>query len=313
MINTFNQFLDVIRVTGLAPPDTIEPGKLYRFPGVGKRKYNTAGWCILFDDGLGGCFGDWSSGLSENWQAKNNKIYTASERSAFKLYVADARAMAKKERQAKQDAAASRATHIWNSATPLHYDNPYLKLKGIDEACDCLFNDYVVKQINDVIVLPIHDFYGHLSSLLFIKPDGSKRFLTGGRKSDCVIHIQNELIAAPQSFPHQVIICEGWATGCTLAYKNPYATVLAAIDAGNLVSVALSVSNTWEATTLIIAGDDDRLTPGNPGATKAREAAAATGALLALPQWPADAPNTLTDFNDLDTWLNQDSSKGMTF
>ena len=38
-------------------------------------------------------------------------------------------------------------------------------------------------------------------------------------------------------------------------------------------------------------------------ATKARAAAIAADALLALPQWPMGSPETLTDFNDLAAWL----------
>lgn len=92
-------------------------------------------------------------------------------------------------------------------------------------------------------------------------------------------------------------------TGCTLAEAEPAATVLAAIDAGNLNYVALAVRHRWPTAKLVIAGDDDRLTAGNPGATKARAAAIAVGALLAFPQWPKGAPNRLTDFNDLVMWL----------
>ena len=66
-------FRDAIQAVGLTPPDVIEPGRLHRFPGVGKGRGNTAGWCILFEAGLGGCFGDWSSSLSETWQVKRNK------------------------------------------------------------------------------------------------------------------------------------------------------------------------------------------------------------------------------------------------
>jgi len=53
----------------------------------------------------------------------------------------------------------------------------------------------------------------------------------------------------------------------------------------------------------VIAGDDDRRTVGNPGATRAKAAAIASGALLALPQWPKHTPDHLTDFNDLAVWL----------
>ena len=58
MIDSLSDFRDAIRAAGLEPPDVIEPGMMYRFPGVGKRNGNTAGWCKLFEDGLGGCFGD---------------------------------------------------------------------------------------------------------------------------------------------------------------------------------------------------------------------------------------------------------------
>ena len=80
MIDAPSLFRDAIRATGLEPPDVIELGKLHRFPGVGKRNGNTAGWCKLFADGLGGCFGDWTSGFSENWQANLEKPYTPAER-----------------------------------------------------------------------------------------------------------------------------------------------------------------------------------------------------------------------------------------
>jgi putative DNA primase/helicase len=105
-----------------------------------------------------------------------------------------------------------------------------------------------------------------------------------------------------------VIVCEGWATGCTLAESKPGAVVLSAIDAGNLEVVAVAARHRWPSAKLIIAGDDDRLTAGNPGATKARAAAIAASALFALPLWPSDAPENLTDFNDLAIWLEKGSS-----
>ncbi len=83
MNDAIPQFRDTIRAAGLEPPDVIEPGKLHRFPGIGKRPSNRAGWCLLFDDGLGGCFGDWSSGVSETWQAKRDKPYSRAERAAL--------------------------------------------------------------------------------------------------------------------------------------------------------------------------------------------------------------------------------------
>jgi putative DNA primase/helicase len=81
--------------------------------------------------------------------------------------------------------------------------------------------------------------------------------------------------------------------------------VLVAFNAGNLIPVALTARKRWPDAELIIAGDDDRGKEGNPGATKARQAAIAASALVTLPQWPDDAPKHLTDFNDLACWLNR--------
>jgi len=313
MIDSISQFIDVIRAAGLKPPSDIVPGEIHRFPGAGKNTANTAGWCILFDDGLGGSFGDLSTGLSENWFAKQEKTFNDIERAAFKRDVNRAQKLAAQKRLSKYDAAAAKAKKIWNLATPLENDHPYIIKKCLNEFCIRLNNDMVVKQYNGDIVLPIYDFSDELASLQFIKPDGSKRFLAGGRKRDCFIHTQNDLLVSPDYFPLQVIICEGWATGHTLACMNPYALVLVAIDAGNLKSLALYVSERWDDTTLIIAGDDDRQTPGNPGATNARAAALAYGALLSFPVWPADAPESLTDFNDLHVWYYNESRKRSPF
>jgi len=141
------------------------------------------------------------------------------------------------------------------------------------------------------------DFSGELTSLQFISPNGDKRLLPGGRKQGCYIPVAGD----PSNFS-RIIVCEGWATGCSLAENEPSALVLAAIDAGNLKPVAIAVRYAYPTAELIIAGDDDRLTDGNPGATAAEGAAIAAGATWVLPQWPDDAPDHLSDFNDLAVW-----------
>jgi len=103
-------------------------------------------------------------------------------------------------------------------------------------------------------------------------------------------------------YPARVLICEGWATGCTLAEIDPAALVLAAVDCGNLQAVATGARNRWPDADLIVCGDDDRQTPGNPGAAAAKAAALAAGARFALPEWPPAAPLHMSDFNDLHNW-----------
>ncbi len=290
MIDTLSNFRDAIHAAGLEPPAAIELGRLHRFPGNGKRPSNRAGWCLLLDDGLGGCFGDWSTGLSETWQAKRDKPFSQSERLALARRVEEAKRQAETARRTRQANAANRAAAIWNAATPAPGDHPYLIRKRIQP--------HGARIHKGALVLPVTNFSDRLSSLQFIAADGVKLLLSGGRKRGCFIPM-----AGDRSNPSRVVICEGWATGCTLVEDEPAALVLAAIDAGNLEPVALSARHRWPAAELVIAGDDDRRTAGNPGATKAKAAAIASGALLALPQWPEDAPEHLTDFNDLAMWL----------
>ncbi len=82
-MDAISQFRDAIQSTGLVPPDVIVPDVLYRFPGLDKSPSNTAGRCKLFADGLGGWFQDYSTGLSENWQAARATPYSPAEREAF--------------------------------------------------------------------------------------------------------------------------------------------------------------------------------------------------------------------------------------
>ena len=292
MIDNISQFLNSIREFGLQPYNHIEPGKIYRVPGIGKKRGNTAGWYQLFHDGLGGCYGDWSIGQSGSWHIKNNSPLSPAERNNFNDHINEAKRQAKLQLKHKQSAAAKKACSIWYMSRSANNHHPYLIQKGINSR-----NSRLYKQS---LVLSIMSFSGKISSLQFIEPNGKKILLSGGRKKGCFIPVTS----FTDDFT-KVIICEGWSTGCTLAELEPKAHVLAAIDAGNLQSVAIAARKQWPNTELIIAGDDDRLTVTNVGATKARSAAIASGALLMLPQWPEGSPDNLTDFNDLVTWLTR--------
>src|SRR5680860_1820272 len=114
---TIQQFGDAIRSFGLEPPDVIEPDKLHRFPGIGKRNGNTAGWCKLFADGLGGVFGDWSQDLFETWQAKRDKPFRETERQAFKERCEQERQARQAERSRQRADACKEASDIWKRAT----------------------------------------------------------------------------------------------------------------------------------------------------------------------------------------------------
>lgn len=290
MTDALLQFRDAIRSTGLEPPDAIEPGTLHRFPGAGKGPSNRAGWCLMFDDAQGGCFGDWSSGLSRTWFSSHILPSSPQAQAALSRQIKAARLQAERALRGRQAEAANRARKLWDAAPAAPRHHVYLLAKGIKPHNARLHGEW--------LMLPVTTFEGSISSLQFIAPDGRKRLLSGGRKRGCFIGV-----AGDEEQARRVIICEGWATGCTLAEDDPAALVLAAIDAGNLEPVAVAARRRWPSAEMVVAGDDDRRTPGNPGVTKAKAAAIASDALLALPQWPADAPESLTDFNDLARWL----------
>jgi putative DNA primase/helicase len=283
MIDALSQFRDAIHATGLEPPDVIEPGKLQRFPGVGKRNGNTAGWCKLFEDGLGGCFGDWSSGITENWQAERERPYSPAERAAFMRRVEETRKRDEAERQQQFADAAAKAASIWNAATTANDDHPYLVRKKIKANG--------VRLYQGTLVIPVRSG-GELHSLQFISENGEKRFLSGGRISGGYFSIGTVQGAAA------FCIAEGFATGVTIHQATGY-PVAVAFNAGNLAPVAHAMRKKLPSLPLVICADDDRDTEGNPGITKANQAALAVDAGVAVPDFGENRPAGVTDFNDM--------------
>jgi putative DNA primase/helicase len=181
--------------------------------------------------------------------------------------------------QAARDSAAS----LLNQADQVGV-HPYLTTKGIQS--------HGIKVFGNNLLIPLRDTSGDLHSLQTIGPDGAKRFHPGGRVTGCY-----HSIGKPAGV---LIVCEGFATGASLQETTGHA-VAVAFNAGNLEPVALALRAKYPTLKFIIAADDDHLTDGNPGLTKARAAAQAVGGWVAIPLFPAGRPDKATDFNDLHT------------
>jgi putative DNA primase/helicase len=271
---------------GLQPPEYIEPGKFHRFPGQNKRRGNKAGWCVFFHDGKGGSFGDWSTGLIENWQAQRETPYTAAERTEFKRQVAAAKAVEQAARVARHREAADKAGAVIQSSK-LAMFHPYLQAKKV-LPLGILEND-------NYLVIPMQDIDGKVWSLQIIKPDGTKLFMPGGRIKDCFY-----LIGGPVT--DQVFICEGFATGASLhmhgietgAQGQPVAV---AFNAGSLKGVALAFRQKYTGINITIAADNDDQTQGNPGLTAGKGAAKLAAGKVIYPCFKGEN-FTGTDFND---------------
>ena len=76
---------------GLVLPDNMLPGRIVRFPGIGKTNGNKSGWAWLSEDGAAAAFGDWATGLSETWQAARSNAMTPTEQAAHTRRIAELR------------------------------------------------------------------------------------------------------------------------------------------------------------------------------------------------------------------------------
>lgn len=141
-----------------------------------------------------------------------------------------------------------------------------------------------MRQVGDALLVPL-TLGGALMNIQRIGPDGGKRFLSGALVKGTCSPIG--LITAGQP----IYLCEGWATGATL-HEESGAAVACAMNCGNLLEVGRRLLHQFPDAALIIAGDDDRQTVGNPGRTAAVAAASTLACDLILPPWPADAPKT---------------------
>lgn len=177
---------------------------------------------------------------------------------------------------------------VWDRAGKVASITPYMTKKGLTEFFGARNHP---NNTRDLLV-PLRDISGKLWSFQTIHPDGGKPFWPGGKIRGCY-----HLIGAPLSPKvKKVFICEGYATGASL-YMATGVRVVCAMSAHQLTNVAKEIRAAYPALDILIAGDDDCHTPGNPGKTCAQKAARAVGGKFWLPKFKAGCDGT--DANDL--------------
>lgn len=187
-----------------------------------------------------------------------------------------------REKQSKQDRAAIRAEAILDSCTPIN-EHLYLSEKRIKPRINIWSND------KGWLVIPVMDLQGSIHSLQFISTEGEKRFLPDGS-----VHGHFYQIWSRASQSEAIVICEGYATGVTLATQYmPDCSVVVAFNANNLLPVAKVFRASFPDATIVIAGDNDKSGAGQATAKVASDAVLGSYSIpLFLPHEEG------SDFND---------------
>ena len=277
MMDTVSAFREEIEKAGLTPPvPIIADGKLHRFASNGDRA-DDAGWYVFYGDGLpAGSFGDWRSGLKQNWCAKSDRQMSATEREEHRTRLDRARQQREADERLRHVDAAQRAQAIWNQAAPATGQHPYLQKKGIGP--HGLRVARVRVDDGDLLIVPV-TIEGTMTSLQFIYGGGAKRFLRNGAIKGGAYTIGD------LTEPTPVLLCEGFATGASL-YEAAGLPVVVAFSANNLTSVAEDLRQQCPTAMILVCGDNDLRDDGTPdvGLDAATAAAEAIGGVLVMPE-----------------------------
>ena len=273
----------------------IMDGKSHRAPLEDDRPGQQSGFYVGHLDGRpAGYAKNNRSGEEMRWKSEG-KILTPEDKAVFAARSAEKLKARAEELEATHNRTAQRVLHQLGGMTAAEEPTEYMRAKGIGPQTGV----YLGK--DGVTCLPAQDVDGKVWTMQYIQPDGTKRFAAGGKKEGCFHPVGgsrgvDEVLKAPA-----IVIAEGYATAASLAKELGFATI-AAFDSGNVVHVAEAFREKYPEKAILIAGDDDRHLPTNPGRAKAELAAKKVGGLAVFPIFtPEEKGREFTDFNDLAT------------
>lgn len=287
-----------MEVDGLGVQDIVPDGTMHRFALPGERGGKRSGWYVAYSDGVAcGVWGSWKNGLSEKITGLDEdlatnepaRIVSELERTMLRQRIESMQLQREAERLENARAAREWSEKTYAAAHDAGPGNAYLRSKGLTAAPGGAREDD-----SGTLLVPLYDMTGAMAGVQRISPDGSKRFPWGFAKKGCFAWLEGA--------QETVLICEGYATACTLHAATGYA-VVAALDAGNLPEVAPVIKQVLPQARIVICADNDQWTqkqgrPWNPGIEYARRAANAVGGSIISPVF-RDLSGNPTDFNDL--------------
>ncbi len=277
MNDLLHTFHDVLGQHGLVPEEILADGNLHRCPTEGKPHKRNGAYIAHLDKPATLWWCNWETDDQGTFCAEEKQTLSASELSAWQERQQSIQRQREAECAKRHAEAAQQARQEWNVARTCDASHPYLRRKGIPAL------EGIRQSRDGALLIPVLDTANNLQSLQRIYPDGSKRFLVGGKVSDGRFIIQGQ----PEK---PIAICEGFATGASIHLATGW-TVYVAFSANNLATVAKSAKERFPDSSIIICGDNDET-----GRKKGEEAARLANAQLELPNFTS---GNGTDFNDL--------------
>lgn len=277
MSNPLQTFRDILTDKGLIPAEIMADGKLHRCPTQTKPHKQNGAYIAHVDIPATLWWCNWENGEQGTFCTEEKQTLSVSELSAWRERQHSIQRQREAEYAERHAEAAQLARQEWNSARRCDANHPYLHRKGITALES-------IRQARDgSLLIPVMDAANNLQSLQRIYPDGTKRFLVGGKVSGGQFIIQGQS-------EKPVAVCEGFATGTSIHLATGW-TVYVAFSANNLARVAKTVKERFPDKTIIICGDNDEA-----GLRKGEDAAGLANAQLLFPHFTDDNG---TDFNDL--------------
>lgn len=244
----------------------IADGQIHRFRGPDDKNKN--GWYVYH--GHFGAFGNWRTGLTVKWSERDKM--SADERRDLSRQIQAADRKRQRETKQRHERVADEAQALWQKATPV-IGHTYLSRKRV------LSHGLRVYGIH--LVVPMFRD-GKLWNLQKIAPDGTKRFLTGGKVCGCYFPV-----GRPEK---QLWLAEGYATAATL-HELTGDAVAVCFSAGNLTAVAQRLNQRLPGIRILVGADNDET-----GLKNASRAAAIVGSVYVVPEF--DPGHDGSDWND---------------
>jgi len=231
-------------------------GRAYMSDG-GKRKL--CGWYqVWLDQSVPfGRLGDYRISQDQPtaiWKPENRKRHTITQ--AEKDEIKKLQEQAEIKKQETHTKAAKRAQSLWDAAEPCE-KHPYLEKKNV--------LSYNLKQTDDgLLIIPLLSKDLEIVGLQYISVDGTKRFLTGSRKSGSFFILGQEILKTADTINY----CEGYATAASY-YRDYSQPVIVAFDAYNLSTVAENIFDFFQDRRHVFIADNDDSKTGEKEAVKA--------------------------------------------